>query len=239
MQKKAFMAAKRAGKDEAAILAVVAQALSDGGKLTNEIETILDGLSVSAPGEATQSADERESVNVKSSGKSALQEIVREFDIKDLNAIEDKMVRGIAKKAFLAAKRTGADKIEAVRKALSDADKLDTNAEELLNSFSVSSTEISGDDNTEKPAEHSEDTPDGKSPISEGVSEVLPLFEITKLNSIDDRMTRGMAKKIFTAGKRAEKSRMEVITDIRDSLKSAGKLDDSTSAILTNLESGN
>jgi hypothetical protein len=68
--------------------------------------------------------------------------------------------------------------------------------------------------------------------------EELPLFEITELNGIDDRMTRGMAKKIFTAGKRAEKSRMEVITDIRESLKSAGKLNDSIAAILANLESG-
>ena len=52
-------------------------------------------------------------------------------------------------------------------------------------------------------------------------------------------MTRSMAKKIFTASKRAEKSRMEVIIDIRESLKSAGKLDDSTAEILANLESSN
>ena len=47
-----------------------------------------------------------------------------------------------------------------------------------------------------------------------------------------------MSKKIYTAGKRSEKSRMEVITDIRESLKSAGKLDESTAAILANLEIG-
>ena len=76
-----------------------------------------------------------------------------------------------------------------------------------------------------------------KEPISITESEEdLPLFEITELNGIDDRMTRGIAKKIFTAGKRAEKSRREVISDIRDSLKSADKLDDSTAEILINLE---
>ena len=52
-------------------------------------------------------------------------------------------------------------------------------------------------------------------------------------------MTRGMAKKIFTAGKRAEKTRMEVIVDIREALKGTGKLDESTAAILAKLESGN
>ena len=69
--------------------------------------------------------------------------------------------------------------------------------------------------------------------------ENLPLFEITELNGIDDRMTRGMAKKIFTAGKRAEKTRMEVILEIREALNSSGKLDESTATVLTKLESGN
>ena len=66
-----------------------------------------------------------------------------------------------------------------------------------------------------------------------------PLFEITDLNGINDRMSRGIAKKIFTAGKRANKSRMEVIANIREGLNSAGKLDDSTAKVLANLESGN
>ncbi len=67
----------------------------------------------------------------------------------------------------------------------------------------------------------------------------LPLFEITELNDIDDRMTRGMAKKIFFAGKRAGMSRMEVIVEIRETLNSAGKLDESTATVLAKLESGN
>ena len=45
--KKAFMAANRAGKDTAGILADVAQVLSDGGKMTEDIQSILDGLSTS------------------------------------------------------------------------------------------------------------------------------------------------------------------------------------------------
>jgi hypothetical protein len=41
------------------------------------------------------------------------------------------------------------------------------------------------------------------------------------------------------AGNRADKTRAEVIVDIRAGLTEAGKLDDATVAILNNLESGN
>ena len=51
-------------------------------------------------------------------------------------------------------------------------------------------------------------------------------------------MTRGIAKKIFMAGKRADKTRVEVIADLRAGLTEAGKLDDATDGILNNLESG-
>ena len=57
------------------------------------------------------------------------------MDIKDLNAISDKMARGTAKKAFTAAKRTGEDKVEAVKKALNDANLLDTDIENMLKKF--------------------------------------------------------------------------------------------------------
>ena len=235
--KKVFMAAKRVGKDTAGILAEVAQVLSDGGKMTGEIQSILDGLSA-PPLEAVASAVE--------AGGVAKAEIVaevpptsevKEFDIKDLNVIEDKMARGTAKKAFLAAKRSGEDKVDAIRKALSDAEKLDTTTEELLNSFSGAGSDISDPVDTEIPTT-SEDASIEPPPVSEPKGD-LPLFEITELNGIDDRMTRGMAKKIFTAGKRAEKTRMEVIVDIREALKGTGKLDESTAAILAKLESGN
>ena len=58
------------------------------------------------------------------------------MDIKDLNVISDKMARGTAKKAFTAAKRTGEDKVEAVRKALKEADLLNDDMENILKEFS-------------------------------------------------------------------------------------------------------
>ena len=228
--KKAFMAAKRAGKDATAILADVAQALSDAGKMTEDIQSILDGLSAPSPEVATPVVETEGAAKAESAAEAPPTAEVKEFDIKDLNVIEDKMVRGTAKKAFLAAKRSGEDKVEAVRKALGDAGLLNTATEDLLNTFLGDSGETSEPVAAENAAE--------EPTVSESTGD-LPLFEIAELNGIDDRMTRGMAKKIYMAGNRADKTRAEVIVDIRAGLTEAGKLDDATVAILNNLESGN
>jgi len=50
-------------------------------------------------------------------------------------------------------------------------------------------------------------------------------------------MARGMAKKIYTAGKRASKSRQELIEDIRSALNDANKIDESCEKVLNDLES--
>ena len=236
--KKAFMAAKRAGKDTTAILADVAQALSDAGKMTEDIQSILDGLSAPSPEAVTPVVEAEGSTKAESVAEVPPTTEVKEFDIKDLNVIEDKMARGTAKKAFLAAKRSGEDKVEAVRKALGDAGKLDVAAEKLLNSFTSAAAEPSQPTAVEKTAEPTEEAAAESLAASEP-AEDLPLFEIAELNGIDDKMTRGMAKKIYMAGKRADKSRTEVIADLRAGLTEAGKLDDATAAILNNLESGN
>ena len=230
--KKAFMAAKRAGKDATAILADVAQALSDAGKMTGEIQSILDGLSAPTPEAVAPVAEAGGAAKAESVAEAPPAAELKEFDIKELNVIEDKMVRGTAKKAFLGAKRSGEDKVEAVRKALGDAGLLDSVAEKLLNSFTIIDTEVSAPVVAEKPVESSEDA------VAESTGD-LPLFEITDLNGIDDKMTRGMAKKIYMTGKRADKTRAEVIADLRTGLTEAGKLDDATAVILNNLESGN
>ena len=62
------------------------------------------------------------------------------------------------------------------------------------------------------------------------------LFVITDLNGIDDRMARGMAKKIYTAGKRANKTSKEVVDEIKNAISEAGKMDDSIMLILDKLE---
>ena len=237
--KKAFMAAKRAGKDTTAILADVAQALSDCGKMTEDIQSILDGLSAPSPEAVTPAAEAGGAVEAPNLAEVVTLGEVKKFDIKDLNVLEDKMARGTAKKAFLAAKRSGEDIVEAVRKALTEAGLLDAAAEELLNSFTAAAPEPPQSEVAEKPAESTQaEQATEPAPAAEPAGD-LPLFEITALNGIDDRVARGTAKKVYLAGKRKEKSRLEVLKDIGSALEEIGKMNDSAVSILKNLEENN
>ena len=238
--KKAFMAAKRAGKDTTAILADVAQVLSDGGKMTEDIQSILDGLSASlTETKAEEPKVASEAVEAPTQTKEVPEAEVKEFDIKDLNVLEDKMARGTAKKTFLAAKRSGEDKVEAVRKALTEAGLLDAAAEELLNSFTAAAPEPPQSEVAEKQAESTQaEQATEPAPAAEPAGD-LPLFEITALNGIDDRVARGTAKKVYLAGKRKEKSRLEVLKDIGSALEEIGKMNDSVVSILRNLKENN
>ena len=237
--KKAFMAAKRAGKDTTAILADVAQALSDCGKMTEDIQSILDGLSAPSPEAVTPVAEAGGAVEAPNLAEAVTLGEVKKFDIKDLNVLEDKMARGTAKKAFLAAKRSGEDIVEAVRKALTEAGLLDVAAEELLDSFTAAAPEPPQSEVAEKPAESTQaEQATEPAPSAEPAGD-LPLFEITALNGIDDRVARGTAKKVYLAGKRKEKSRLEVLKDIGSALEEIGKMNDSAVSILKNLEENN
>ena len=237
--KKAFMAAKRAGKDTTAILADVAQALSDCGKMTEDIQSILDGLSAPSPEAVTPVAEAGGAVEAPNLAEAVTLGEVKKFDIKDLNVLEDKMTRGTAKKAFLAAKRSGEDIVEAVRKALTEAGLLDAAAEELLNSFTAAAPEPPQSEVAEKPAESTQaEQATEPAPAAEPAGD-LPLFEITALNGIDDRVARGTAKKVYLAGKRKEKSRLEVLKDIGSALEEIGKMNDSAVSILKNLVENN
>jgi formate hydrogenlyase subunit 6/NADH:ubiquinone oxidoreductase subunit I len=236
--KKAFTASTRNGKDHVAILADVAQALSDAGKITDDIKEILDRLSLVEVLETSNlPASTEVEANILQDSDLPLGKSV-EMDIKDLNSIEDKMTRGTAKKAFTAAKRSGEDKLLAVKNALLDAGLINENIDKLLNSFSDSSKIedlASEDKKTVKPVQSIKENPENK--VSDETQINLPLFEIGDLNEIEDKMVRGMAKKIYTVGKRADKSRDEVIAEIRLALQDVDKLDESIEKILTSLKS--
>ena len=59
----------------------------------------------------------------------------------------------------------------------------------------------------------------------ESITEDKPtLFDIKKLNDIDDKMLRGSAKKIYMAGKRSEKSSQEVVDEIKNIINESDKM---------------
>ena len=146
------------------------------------------------------------------------------FDIKSLNVISDKMTRGIAKKAFSAAKREGLDgvgKVKYIMDALVENDKMDDSIQELLDSFLPNNLNNSEDDKV----------------VEEVVVEtqVKVLFDIKALNGIDNIVARGTSKKIYMTGKRSSATSQEVIGQISDRLKKEGLLTDDISELLNGL----
>ena len=58
------------------------------------------------------------------------------------------------------------------------------------------------------------------------------LFDIKKLNDIDDKMIRGIAKKVYMSGKRADKKSEDVIDDIKLAINDSGKMTKEIEALL-------
>jgi len=209
--KKSFQAAKRGAMDYIAMADHINSAIIAAGKSSPEMAAAIELIKnykdeVVAPSQSEPSPDISANVILEADDLGATL-----FDVKSLNGIEDKMSRGIAKKAFIAAKREVLDdngKIDAIKLALSEAEKMTSEIEVLLSSFVAI---------TINPVES---TP--------GVSLIpdVSLFDIKLLNDIDDKMARGSAKKVYMAGKRGNKLTIEVLADIRNELTGSGMMDD-------------
>jgi len=217
--KKAFQAAKRGKMDYITMADYISSAVNDAGKasleMTAAIEIIKNYKDETAVEETPASIVTVSPSDVAETASSN----VTEFDVKSLNDIEDKMSRGIAKKAFTAAKRENLDvngKIDAIKLALNEAEKMTSDIDALLSSFCKSS---------ESDIE--------LAPVA-ALSEAN-LFDMKLLNDIDDRMARGSAKKVYMAGKRGSKSSREVIADIREELAKSEMMNDDIDNLLNGI----
>ena len=209
--KKSFQAAKRGNMDYIAMADYINSAIIAAGKSSPEMTAVIE-LIKNYKDEIVAPPLPEPPPAISANGILEADDLgATPFDVKSLNAIEDKMSRGIAKKAFTAAKREELDdngKIDAIKLALNEAEKMSSEIEVLLSSL-VATTITSV-----------EATP--KVPLVPDVS----LFDIKLLNDIDDRMARGSAKKVYMAGKRSNKSTIEVVVDIRNELTGLGVMDD-------------
>jgi len=215
--KKAFQSAKRAKMDYFAMADYVNGVINDAGKSSPEMTTAIELIRNYK--DATAPTDTSVSVATESSPVTPVVEATppTNFDVKSLNDIEDKMSRGIAKKAFTVAKRENLDtngKIDAIKLALSEADKMTDEIETLLSTFRVSDKAPSAVATVVAP------------------SVEVGLFDIKLLNDIDDRMARGSAKKVYMAGKRGEKSSSDVLSDIREELNKTDMMNDEIENLL-------
>tara|TARA_B110000438_G_scaffold257196_1_gene265141 strand:- start:90 stop:1247 length:1158 start_codon:yes stop_codon:yes gene_type:complete len=217
--KKAFQAAKRGKMDYIAMADYVSSAVNVAGKSSLEMTAAIEVIK-NYKDEAVVEESSAPTVTVSAGDVTeAASSNVAEFDVRSLNDIEDKMSRGIAKKAFTAANRENLDvngKIDAIKLALNEAEKMTNDIDVLLSSFFKSS-----EPNVEV------------TPVAPALE--ASLFDIKSLNGIDDRMVRGSAKKVYMAGKRGSKSSEEVIADIREELTESEMMNDDIDNLLNGI----
>ena len=153
-------------------------------------------------------------VSLKSAPQQSVEEVKDEFSIKSFNVIEDKMARGLCKKIYLSGKK------QDTKPALIAKEITSTLKEKGLMSDDVKSI-------------IKEMIMGGGAPKQK--KEEGALFDIKLLNSIEDKMTRGLAKKVYIAGKKASNKTNEVVNEIISELDKNQKLDDGTKKILEDI----
>jgi len=135
---------------------------------------------------------------------------------KSFNNLEDKMQRGTVKKIFLGEKKKGLSDLEilkAIRSELKNKDMLNDQAKELLKQLMLQSA---------KP--------------KAAAKEESSIFDLKQLNDIEDKMTRGLAKKTYTKSKRDGKNSTDILSDIENELKASDKLIDDVAAVLAKIK---
>ena len=59
------------------------------------------------------------------------------------------------------------------------------------------------------------------------------IFDLRQLNEIEDKMTRGLAKKTYTKSKRDGKKSADILADIEKELQSSEKFTDDVVAVIS------
>ena len=223
--KKAVLSGKRSGFDFARMSEEVELRITTAGKTSPEISTAIENLKNYKSDSSDTESDNDETDNTgETETEGQVSTKSSDFNIKSLDFITDKMVRGIAKKTFMKCKRSGLDinaTIDAILGDLDSNSKLDNDTKEKLLLFK--SSEESSNNSSENTKEE---------PVSNEISSSL--FDIKSLNGIENKMIRGSAKKIYMAGKRSDKSSNEVIDDILNEL--SDKMDNKTKELIRGLK---
>ena len=203
--KKAIMYGKRNNFDFSTMADEVDNRIKKAGKTSSEMSTALEKLKNYVEISIDKTKEEKSFVSLQldESKKSVPSSV--SFAVKSLDFIEDKMIRGIAKKSFMTGKRSGVsdnDKIDLIIKDLDANGKItDQIKNNLINLKSSDFAQV----------DIIEDTQNDTDVKSE-------LFSIKALDIIEDRVARGSAKKIYMAGKRSNQSSSDVIDNIINDL---------------------
>ena len=205
--------------DMTAIAKYVEEAVKSYNKMTPEMESAIkaiidfkypDDSKDESLKETSNNSEQKEQVPTSSDSDGVL------FDIKVLNEISDKMIRGSLKKVYMAgkrAKKTTSDVVIDFKNYLNDNNIDNDEVKSILNSLNVVQSDVKKD-NLESQANTADDTASKE------------LFDIKELNLIDDKIARATSKKAYMACKRANKNSIDTVQEILKVLKDSGKLND-------------
>ena len=217
--KKSYTYGRRNSMDMLAISKYVEEAINSYSKMSPEVEEAIKLIITFTYPEIPDSETTTKPSNsiVDSSNNES---DVSLFDIKKLNDIEDKMVRGSLKKIFMSGKRSNKHSnavIEEMLEFLNDEGKVTEDLTTLLNSLK------------------SDSNPNKSDIIVEPIKKENNIFDIKKLNDIEDKMIRGTAKKIYMGGKRAGITSNQIVANIKKELENSGKINSELSEFLDKL----
>jgi len=191
-------------------------------------------LKISQATELKGGAKEDEKSDDTSNSKKSTKHIDPGFVVFKL--VQDKMSRGIAKKAYTYGRRNDMD-MAAIAKYVEDAinsyNKMTPDMENAIKAiidfeYPDESMDDSSETDINKDSEQKVEVPSSNS--SSG-----GLFDIKVLNDISDKMLRGSLKKVYMAGKRANKSTPEVVIDFNNYLNDNNIDNDEVKSVLDSL----
>ena len=120
------MSGKRLNKNNNEILEEIRSHLNENNQMNDDILELLKKLDIKDGNIKVGNVDTKEEENIIEDSL---------FDIKSLNSIEDKMIRGTAKKIYMSGKRSGknsSDVIDKIINTLNDIGKLNEEIESFL-----------------------------------------------------------------------------------------------------------
>ena len=204
--KKAVVYCKRNNFDFSSMASEVENRITSAGKTSPEMSSALEKLknyseSSNENTDSTSDNSNKAPDTVKNEDLVLESSTAAVFNVKSLDFIEDKMIRGMAKKSFMAGKRSNLSDNEKIDLIIKDLDENEKNTDEIKNHLiGLKSSDKMESEEANKDVDNA------------GVK--TELFDIKSLDIIEDRVTRGSAKKIYMAGKRLKQSSVEVIDDI-------------------------
>ena len=204
--------------DDKMTRAIAKKAFLASLKTSQDVNKIIDDVLLALKESDKMNKDiettfEKIKVSLNDISKTVSKNIESSFTIKSFNSVTDKMARGMCKKIFLLASKENKAFIaiaKQISKELKEKDLLTDEVKAVIKEMVLS-------------APKKVKTPS------------LDLFDIKSLNQIDDKMTRGMCKKIYIFGKKANKNSKEVIADILKELEGSEKVSDEIRKLLEGL----